>query len=77
MMALRDDDSLSDDDKKAKMKEIQTDQKAQIRALLTPDQQKIFDTLKMPNGGHRKKEGESGGADTSAPPPPPPAPPSS
>jgi len=36
----------SDDDKKAKTKEIRVAADAQIRALLTPDQQKTFDTEK-------------------------------
>jgi Spy/CpxP family protein refolding chaperone len=36
----------SDDDKKAQTKVIRTAADTQIRALLTPDQQKIFDTEK-------------------------------
>ena len=42
---LHDDDSISKEDKRAKMKEILATSKSQIRAALTPDQQKIFDSL--------------------------------
>jgi len=48
--ALRDDDSLAPDDKRAKMREIMTTTKSQIRAALTADQQKIFDTLPTRGG---------------------------
>jgi Spy/CpxP family protein refolding chaperone len=58
MRAIRSDDSLSDDDKRAKSREANAATKAAIRALLTPDQQAIFD--KLPARGER-------------PPPPPPA----
>jgi hypothetical protein len=58
MRAIRSDDSLSDDDKRAKGRELMASTKAAIRALLTPDQQAIFD--KLPTRGER-------------PPPPPPA----
>ena len=51
MKAVRDDDSLSDDDKRAKSRELMAATRAQIRALLTPDQQAIFD--KMPTRGGR------------------------
>jgi hypothetical protein len=46
--ALRGDDSLSKEDRRAKMKEIMTTTHDQIRTALTPDQQKIFDTLPVP-----------------------------
>src|SRR5580658_2349758 len=49
MKALRDDDSLSDDDRRSKMMALRQSVRGQIRALLTPDQQKTFDTL--PSGG--------------------------
>jgi Spy/CpxP family protein refolding chaperone len=52
MKALRNDDSLSDDDKRAKGRELMASTKAAIRALLTPAQQAIFDTLPA-RGGHR------------------------
>jgi Spy/CpxP family protein refolding chaperone len=57
MRAIRGDDSLSDDDKRAKSRAAMAATRAQIRALLTPDQQAIFD--KLPARGER--------------PPPPPA----
>jgi hypothetical protein len=56
--AVRADDSLADDDKRTKMMGIMNSVHDQIRAALTPDQQKIFDA--MPRPGNR-------------PPPPPPA----
>jgi Spy/CpxP family protein refolding chaperone len=49
LSALRDDDSISDDDKRDKMRSIMKSQHDQIRAILTPAQQKIFDTL-APHG---------------------------
>jgi Spy/CpxP family protein refolding chaperone len=46
----------SGDDVKAKNKAIRDDANKQIRALLTPDQQKTFDGLKKSgNGGGKKK----------------------
>jgi hypothetical protein len=49
--ALRNDDSLSWDDKRGKMKEIARSTREQIRAALNPDQQKAFDALPPPRGG--------------------------
>ncbi len=43
------DDTLSRDDKRAKLMEIRKTEHDQIRAALTPDQQKQFDALK-PHG---------------------------
>jgi hypothetical protein len=51
--ALRDDESLSPEDKRAQAKGIRDAERASIRAALTPDQQKIFDTLR-PRGGWRQ-----------------------
>lgn len=48
--AVHDDDSLAPEDKRAKMREIMATSKAQIRAALTPDQQKIFDALPARGG---------------------------
>jgi hypothetical protein len=76
--ALRQDDSLSDDDRRAKMLALMKTAHDQIRALLTPDQQKIFDT--MPMGGGRRRgseEGASGAPPPGEPPPPLPPPPPS
>lgn len=52
-MALRDDESLSKEDKRAKMTEIRKTSHDQIRALLTPDQQKTFDAMPPPERGRR------------------------
>jgi Spy/CpxP family protein refolding chaperone len=53
MKAVRGDDSIAQEDKRAKMKEIMGSTRTQIRALLTPDQQKAFDAL--PHGEHGEK----------------------
>jgi Spy/CpxP family protein refolding chaperone len=68
MKALRSDDSMSDEDKRAKGKEIMATTKSQIRALLTPAQQAIFDTLPT-----RGPKGPPPGAAPGDNPPPPPA----
>jgi Spy/CpxP family protein refolding chaperone len=67
MKALRDDDSLSDDDKRAKGRELMAATKAQIRALLTPDQQAIFD--KLPTRGQRPPPPPADGSAPANPPP--------
>jgi hypothetical protein len=64
---LRGDDSLSKEDKHAKMKSIIDATRSQIRGVLTPDQQAIFDTLPT-RGGHRQ---DQNAAPTSAPTSPP------
>lgn len=51
LKTLRTDDSLSKEDKRAQMRTIIETTRGQIRAALTPDQQKIFDTLPT-RGGH-------------------------
>jgi Spy/CpxP family protein refolding chaperone len=63
---LRDDDSLSREDKHAKMKEIEAAAKEQIRAALTPEQQKIFDALPSHEGRPPPQ-----GPDSPTPTPPP------
>jgi len=50
---LRGDDSLSREDRRAKIREIATSTHDQIRAALSPDQQKLFDA--MPAGGARPR----------------------
>jgi hypothetical protein len=45
LKALREDDSVSKEDKRANMMTIISTTRGQIRAALTPDQQKIFDAL--------------------------------
>jgi hypothetical protein len=52
--AIREDDSLSPQEKHAKMKGVMDSTRAQIRATLTADQQKIFDTLPVRGGGKRQ-----------------------
>jgi hypothetical protein len=57
MRGVHGDDSLSKDDRRAKMQEINASTRGQIRAALTPDQQKLFDA--MPPGGARPKQPDS------------------
>jgi hypothetical protein len=45
LKALRQDDSIAKEDKRAQMKTILDTTRGQIRAALTPAQQAIFDTL--------------------------------
>jgi Spy/CpxP family protein refolding chaperone len=63
--ALRDDDSLSKEDKRDKMMAIRKTSHDQIRALLTPDQQATYDAM-PPERGHRGPPPAGG----DAPPPP-------
>ena len=51
MEDLRDNDALSDDDRRAKMKEMMKSSHDQIRAILTPEQQKTFDAMPPPHWG--------------------------
>jgi Spy/CpxP family protein refolding chaperone len=67
MRAIRGDDSLSDDDKRAKSRAAMAATKAQIRALLTPDQQAIFD--KLPARGGPPPAPPADGAPPANPPP--------
>jgi len=57
LKALRDDDSIAREEKRPKMRAIVETARGQIRALLTPAQQAIFDTL--PTRGERG--GQNGG----------------
>ena len=75
--AIFSDDSLSPDDKRAKMQELNKGAQAKIRALLTPEQQTKFDAMPRfrPGGrnhgpGHGPPPPPPGG---NPPPPPPPA----
>ncbi len=63
--ALRADESLAKEDRKSQMMEIMKSSHDQVRALLTPDQQKTFDAMPPPERGRR---GPPHGDD--APPPP-------
>lgn len=56
--ALRQDQNLSPEDRKAKRREAMKAAHDQVRALLTADQQKIFDT--MPMRGNRAWRSRSG-----------------
>jgi len=82
--AIMADDSLSRDDKRAKMRELMKGTQTEIRAVLTPEQQKKFDA--MPRGREGRMGDHNGGnqprpaspenpppGGTSAPPPPAPA----
>ena len=65
MQALGSDDSLSREDRRAKMMGLMKETQGQIRALLTPEQQEKFDAMPRPGRGPR---GEGPGG---AHPPPP------
>jgi hypothetical protein len=54
--ALQEDDSLSKEDKHAKMRAIMTSSHDQIRALLTADQQKLFDAMPPPGARPRNTD---------------------
>jgi hypothetical protein len=55
--AIRTDDSLSREDRRGKLQTVFKTEHDDIRAVLTPDQQKTFDALPAPGGGrHRKSE---------------------
>ena len=69
MMALRNDTSLSQDDRRAKMMDIRKGSQDKIRAILTDDQKTKYDALQA-KMRERMKERSGGGG-----PPAPPAPP--
>jgi Spy/CpxP family protein refolding chaperone len=71
MSALFNDDSLSREDRRTKMTDLRKAAHDQIRAVLTPDQQKIFDAMPMDGPRGRRRQGD----DNSPPPAPPPPPP--
>lgn len=66
MMALREDTSVAQQDKRAKMMDIRKASQGKIRALLTPDQQTKFDALQTEMRGRMRDRGQGG--------PPPPTP---
>ena len=72
--AIRNDSSLSREDRRAKMMDLMKDSQTRIRALLTPEQQQKFDAMPRPERGPRDR-GASGGPPPgeNGPPPPPPA----
>jgi protein CpxP len=67
MRAMRDDQSGSPEDRRAKMEETMKAMRAETRALLTPEQQTKFDALPVPGpgrgqgggGGGRPRDGEA------------------
>ena len=59
MQALRDDTSLSQQDRMAKMKEIREHTASQINPILNPDQQKKYAEM-MSRGGRGRGPGQSG-----------------
>jgi Spy/CpxP family protein refolding chaperone len=67
MKALREDTSVAQQDRRAKMMDIHKASQDKIRGLLTPDQQAKFDTLQTEMRGRMRGRGEGG------PPSPPPA----
>ena len=81
MQALRQDQSLSDDDRRAKARAVREGFAPQINAILTPDQQKKFAEMRArgpqggppPGEGRRRGRGGQGseGGEGGEPPPPP------
>jgi len=67
---IRNDTTLSDDEKREKTMANTKAGLDQVRALLTPDQQKQFDDAVASLGRRRKRSADG---DAGAPPPPPPA----
>lgn len=67
MMALRNDTSLSQDERRSKMMEIRKGSQDKIRAILTDDQKTKFDAMQAEMRERMKERQQQGGA----PPPPP------
>jgi periplasmic protein CpxP/Spy len=59
MTALRKNEDMAEDDRRTQMMAIRKTSAAKIRALLTSDQQTIFDTLPAMGGQRGKKKSES------------------
>jgi protein CpxP len=68
MMALRQDSSMSRDDKRSKMMAMRQDRETKIRAVLTDDQKPKYDEMIA----HEKERMEHRGGGQGGPPPPPP-----
>ncbi len=67
--ALHDDATVAKEDRRAKMRDLAKATHDQVRAVLTPEQQKTFDALPPPGRGHRghhRGEGRKGDRDRSA-----------
>jgi periplasmic protein CpxP/Spy len=69
LAALRGDDSVAPEDKRAKAGDISQDSSAKIRALLTPDQQPQYDDFLAHQ--RQRGQGRGGNGGNGAPPPPP------
>ena len=70
MQALRDDTSLSKEDKMAKFKSVREGMNSQINGILNPDQQKKFADMQEKMRAHRHPGGPGGqgGAESAASP---------
>lgn len=68
--ALRASEVQAREDRRQKMMEIMKATHAQVRAVLTPDQQKTFDTLPPEGRGRRGPRPGGEGKPAEAPPPP-------
>lgn len=68
MMALRNDTSMSQDDRRSKMMAMRKDRESKIKAVLTDDQKVKFDEMQAKMRERRMEHGNGG----DAPPPPPP-----
>lgn len=71
LKAIRGDESLSREEKRAKAMDAMKSVHDEVRALLTADQQKIFDTMKPERPPHEKGRPHDGPPPPDAPPPPP------
>ena len=69
MQALRDDTSLSQDDRRAKMMQIRQTSASQIKPILNADQQKQFDEMMSRQGRGRGPGGPGQMQPQGAPPP--------
>ena len=61
MQKIRQDDSMERDAKMQKFQQLMTDTKTKIRPILTPEQQKKFDTMPFGFGGRRGGGNRPGG----------------
>ena len=60
MQAIRNDSSLSHQDRHAKILTIREDSQTKIKALLTPDQQKAYDGMLQQAREHRENKKAQG-----------------
>ena len=70
MMAMRDDTSMSQDDKRSKMMSMRQAEQSKIRGVLTDDQKTRYDAMLKQMQEGRGGYGRSGGGNGGAPPPP-------